>query len=117
MKCLTCLILTVQFAAGTLPTDRHPEVTNNTTVTANTTAILPLVDKIQPNRNVDMIATDEFDRNENLDESWTSRVPNEKASLQVPSKSQLATRPSTAAEGTGLEPATPCGARHFQCRR
>ena len=49
-----------------------------------------------------------------LEKTWTSRGQRPKIGSQVPSATALASLGSFHAEGTGLEPATPFGAPHFQ---
>ena len=53
----------------------------------------------------------------NRDKSWTTGCFGARGVSQAAGHSALTTRRSFEAEGTGLEPATPCGAPHFQCGR
>ena len=51
----------------------------------------------------------------NRDKSGTTRGFETANDSQVALNKTLASRVSFAAEGTGFEPATPCGAPHFEC--
>ena len=51
------------------------------------------------------------------DKTGTSAARENGNGSQVPENKPNASRSSFEAEGTGLEPATPCGAPHFQCGR
>ena len=52
-----------------------------------------------------------------LDKTWTTGGQENEAGSQVLVFQVLTSPVSFQAEGTGLEPATPCGAPHFQCGR
>ena len=51
------------------------------------------------------------------DKTGTTWGPRNSVAAEVLRSEQLAATFSFAAEGTGVEPATPCGAPHFQCGR
>ncbi len=51
------------------------------------------------------------------DKTGTNGIRKNNAGSQMVTTKPLASRVSFTAEGTGFEPATPCGAPHFQCGR
>jgi hypothetical protein len=53
----------------------------------------------------------------NRDKTGTSSLPENGHGSQLAKNKPNASRGSFEAEGTGFEPATPCGALHFQCSR
>jgi hypothetical protein len=53
----------------------------------------------------------------NRDKTGTTTCHRVRGASQTIADSALTKRRSFRAEGTGLEPATPCGASHFQCDR
>ena len=55
--------------------------------------------------------------NATLDKTGTTGGQENEAGSQVLAVSSLTSPVSFQAEGTGFEPATPCGAPHFQCGR
>jgi hypothetical protein len=59
----------------------------------------------------------EFFKSFNRDKTATSGVPMTTMPRRWRFFAALARPVSFSAEGTGLEPATPCGAPHFQCGR